>query len=115
MTLTLTPEHLEELCANALVDVPEYISVSEPPAYSVAYAVAKAMRTPITADALTAAGWNNDRDGRWSWRVDHLEFIIIEIVGDEARLVCTVGHYPLPGCKTMYDLGELVRLLGGAQ
>lgn len=75
----------------------------------------RAMQTPITAGALLADGWNNDRDNRWSYRVDLLEWIIIEIVGDEARLIGAVDCYTLPGCKTMYDLRELVRLLGGVK
>jgi len=73
------------------------------------------MQTPITPAALFAAGWNNDRDNRWSYRVDLLEWIIVEIVGDEARLIGAVDYYPLTGCKTMHDFNELVRLLGGVK
>jgi len=108
-------EHIEELLANALVDLDEYVSGNNGDVIGIARAEIEAMQTPITPAALFAAGWNNDRENRWSYRVDLLEWIIVEFVGDEARLIGAVDYYPLTGCKTMHDLNELVRIIGGVK
>lgn len=119
-TINLTPEHLEELCANALVDVPKYVSVSEPPAYSVAYAVAKAMRQPITAEALEAAGWKQaSGDDMVYWTracgpVLECEFNIAGEATVTIDLPEALTAILFRGCRTMHDLREIVRLLGGA-
>lgn len=84
----------------------------------------EAMRTPITAEALTAAGWMSKthigntvyfREG------PELDYDILVWVNDDGTLESVRlwsdeadGAHELPAVQTMYDLGELVRLLGGA-
>lgn len=94
-----------ELCAAILKDAKRELA---------------AMRTPITAEALLAVGsWTHESTGLY--RHDRVN------VGDEfptARLFVDfcdddppgvyIGEFRLPNVRTMYDLGELVRLLGGA-
>lgn len=78
-------------------------------------AALEAMRKPITPEALRADGWNAEPEGTWSYRVDLLEWILIERRGDAWELITTAGVYPLTGVHNMYDVRELVRILGGAQ
>lgn len=79
-----------------------------------------AMRQPITAEALKAAGWHciyASRDDYWE---------LLREAGDEVLTVAELrlfhtaaidlrvrGNWVQTHATTMYDLGELVRLIGG--
>lgn len=80
------------------------------------------MRTPITAEALRAAGWEEFAPDWYRRILPEPEFIDIYIGADPPGLK-GVGvdtnddgiHEWMPGLQTMYDLRELRRLLGGAK
>lgn len=135
--MTLTAEHLEELCANALVEVPEYVAASDPPAYSVAYKVIEAMRTPISSEALVAAGWVMNTRGEYLYgdpiteppcvipspRLSGHLFVVmfdqddlsvvrsVYVLEDDGEFSDIATH--ATGIQNMYDLMTWVRLTGG--
>ncbi len=73
-----------------------------------------AMRTPIMADALEQAGWVHDVFEH-EWYTRRIDGLIVEfnLAGEPAVLIETraPGCRIIPECRTMYDLGELVRML----
>lgn len=77
-----------------------------------------AMQTPITAEAMLAAGWQWDTQDReytqtipqrWTF------FYNIEYSCLQAHCWENESSIIVRGLSTMYDLRELVRLLGGAK
>jgi len=86
------------------------------------YATAAAMRTPITAEALTEAGWRLDYEvasnGNFSGRKMFVfgdRTLAVSIWGDGNMCLYHKGNGdPLPMPSNMHDLTELVRLLGGS-
>lgn len=85
-------------------------------AYSVAYAVAKAMRQPITAEALEAAGWESRRVSLYTIRYTYKQdrWLTLEWNDDDNRWEFALGRLGrtiVASPTNMYDLGELVRLL----
>ena len=79
----------------------------------------EAMMTPITAEALTAAGWEQaSGDDMVYWTraggpVLECEFNIAGEATVTIDLPEALTAILFRGCRTMYDLRELVRLLGG--
>lgn len=73
-----------------------------------------AMRQPITAEALLAAGWRIVTLDLYRCPDKYGDlFLFVEFDNGEPERV-TFNTHPFKNCRTMYDLGELVRLLGGA-
>lgn len=78
-----------------------------------------AMRTPITAEALLAAGWHKEEYGIFD-QYSHRSGVSVAIDKIDQKVSVYIGaseswdDVMVTGCATMYDLGELVRLLGGA-
>lgn len=108
--MTLTPEQLERVRDYALGGG---IDGDGHPLDPIDADLA-AMRQPITAEALVAAGWGHDE----CWfdlpgsvvavqQRDETTFDVYVIDGDISKQA--------EGANTMYDLRELVRLLGGAK
>jgi hypothetical protein len=109
--MTLTPEQLDA----AIVMIGHFdASEREQAIMRAMYADLAAMRQPITAEALVAAGWGHDE----CWfdlpgsvvavqQRDETTFDVYVIDGDISKQA--------EGANTMYDLRELVRLLGGAK
>ena len=116
----MTPEQLDELLAIA--DRGAYLAPSDPSAGFEARAAAAsdlaAMRQPITAEALTAAGWvYSEHDEVWFIDVHGrltVEFNIAEEFSVALETPCRVSRL-FPGIRTMYALGQLVELLGGGK
>jgi len=111
----MTPEQLDELLAIA--DRGAYLAPSDPSAGFDARAAASsdlaAMRQPITAEALTAAGWVEQSTGMYrrgpvfvEW-MPNMPPIVVVVMSDQSEIV--------PWPTNMYDLAELVRLLGGGK
>ena len=108
----MTPKQLEILIDYG--DASDNVSAYDPMAMAAARAELAAMRQPITAEALTAAGWGHDE----CWfdlpgsivavqQRDKTTFDVYVIDGDISKWA--------EGTQTMHDLAELVRLLGGAK
>lgn len=76
-----------------------------------------AMRTPITPDTLTAAGWVVVYKGISGdiYQCPTSKRIEIGIFDDESTFYLGRRGGVIPVPTNMCDLGELVRLLGGAQ
>jgi hypothetical protein len=113
----MNAEHIEELLANALVDLDEYVSGGNGDVLAIARAEIEAMRTPITPDTLTAAGWVVVYKGISGdiYQCPTSKRIEIGIFDDESTFYLGRRGGVIPVPTNMYDLGELVRLLGGAQ
>jgi hypothetical protein len=80
------------------------------------YAVAKAMRQPITAEALEAAGWESRRVSLYTIRYTYKQdrWLTLEWNDDDNRWEFALGRLGrtiVASPTNMYDLGELVRLL----
>lgn len=81
----------------------------------------RAMRTPITAKELEAAGWRATVVvGRTAtYKSDRI--LTVSVLLSDGEHCTTYVQYdsnhevPAWECNTMYDLGELVRLLGGVK
>lgn len=78
--------------------------------------------TPITPDALDAAGWilSPEEEAYWSPLLSNNPCTVwVEPEGNnaivEVEWYLEEQHIPFPDVATMYDLSELVRLLGGSQ
>ena len=79
-----------------------------------------AMLTPITAEALTAAGWKFEAHEDAYAKHTATHDIFVELQGDnppvvEVEWTCQGETHQMPvgHAENMYDLRELVRLLGG--
>lgn len=114
----MTPEQLE-LLAIASEDH-SYARHNEIEAVDAARAAAASMRQPITADALTEAGWKFEAHEEAYARHTATHDIFVELQGDnppvvEVEWTCQgeTNKIPVGHADTMYDLAELVRLLGG--
>jgi len=108
----MTPEQLKTF----LESITEYTTESPEAceAWDAAQHDLTAMRQPITADALEQAGWVHDAfDHEWYTR--RIDGLIVEfnLAGEPSVLIETraPGCRIIPECRTMYDLGELVRVL----
>jgi len=89
-------------------------------ARTAAFADVAAMQTPITAEELEAAGWEQASGDdmvyllRVGWLTIEVEFNIAgeATVTIDLRISDKIGVL-FRGVRTMHDIGELVRLLGG--
>lgn len=71
-----------------------------------------AMRTPITKDEMRKDGWSEESDGYFKHRTCTVVFPVI--YREELNwFTVRVGGVLIRNARTMYDLRELVRLLGG--
>lgn len=117
----MTPEQLDTLLDNA--NRGAFLAPSDPSAgYDARAAAASdlaAMRQPITAEALLADGWEGDKDYKpvsgecvyWLNRPYRTCQVMMIVAGGATAVY--VGTRWMQGVSTMYDLRELVRLLGG--
>jgi len=108
--MTLTADQLENLIENA--SNADYTTDGNMAACDAARRDLAAMRQPITAEALTAAGWEHDE----CWF--DLPGSIVSVQQRDATTfdVYVIGYgasVPTKGVTTMYALGQLVELLGG--
>lgn len=119
----MTPEQLEELADCA--DMGGYIGVELAEAIDAARADLAAMRQPITAEALVKAGWKESarptvrRSGVVIFRNKDCSGIAAVGVFENGKIF---GDFEIEAagflCRnvtTMYQLGQLVELLGGAE
>ena len=93
----------------------EAAPVTYAPSFVAARADLAAMRTPITAEALLAAGWERQYktvDAFWRMPGHHL---FIEDGTIKIWIGRVDGVWASTNAQTMHDLAQLVRLLGGAQ
>lgn len=109
-------EHLEELLANALVDLDEYVSGGNGDVLAIARAEIEAMRTPITPDSLEADGWKHERysAGVYQKAIGEVTVKFDAIAkmfgfGDNGYLWVQVF------ATSIHDLRLLERLIGGAK
>ncbi|HRE27612.1 MAG TPA: hypothetical protein PK954_13325 [Anaerolineales bacterium] len=76
-----------------------------------------AMRTLITVEAMKAEGWRHTKGSVHDWF--YRGKVAVAIVGETFRVETSRDLFDEPmaiqGVENMYDLRELVRLLGGAQ
>ena len=76
-----------------------------------------AMRQPITAEALLAAGWKWDpQDREYTLTIPQKWTFFYNVEYSVLQVHCwdTESSVTVRTMSNMYDLGELVRLLGGA-
>lgn len=115
----MTPEQLEELADCA--DMGGYIGVELAEAIDAARADLAAMRQPITAEALVKAGWTEDASkfggGEYTHALNDNERVSVWFA-NEAPVTAIISmersFYP-KSVATMYQLGQLVELLGVAK
>lgn len=72
-----------------------------------------AMRQPITAEALTAAGWKHKAAFDDIFAVDEFALGGVRVRIGGGLIVVGVAGRRFDGVSNMYDLAQLVRLLGG--
>jgi len=110
--MSLTPKNFEHLvtyfCDNVVTVDGDYLRITE----EQARADLAAMRTPITAKALKADGWMLLDNGVYSLNDSYLS-MYVHLFSDGP--VVTYRARRLPNVSNMYDLRELVRLLGQKQ
>jgi len=105
---------LERVCgAEDCVAMPMGEKTSQ--AFDVARADLAAMRQPITDAALVADGWRHVFGDWLSKIVNGREYDIRLRSGNATDFLVDAMSLRVKGLATMYDLRELVRLLGGAQ
>ncbi len=115
----MIPEQLEELADVA--DMGGYIGAETADCIAAARAAAASMRQPITAEALKASGWfeGTGKFGgtEYTRELGDNDRIAVWFANDEPAIaIISMGRSVyVGGAETMYDLGELVRLLGGAK
>lgn len=121
--MTLTADQLEEIIDGTASDDPDV----EMKAIDAARRDLAAMRQPITAEALTAAGWVED------YRTEQYGGVIVfrfestdpnapirawdvetGLDGSLKRIV-DPRNFTVRSIRTMYALGQLVELLGGGK
>ncbi len=74
--------------------------------------IVEAMMTPITAEALTADGWQKQHENSRHWfRASGPKYSFLDL--DSKRCAFVFRSHITCELSTMYDLRELVRLLGG--
>jgi hypothetical protein len=117
----MTPERFEHLvsyfCDNVVTVEGDYLLDVE----KEARADLAAMRQPITAEALTDDGWILSPEEEAYWTPDlanNPNTVWVQPDGDNPAIVevewaLEEQHIPFVDVATMYDLRELVRLLGG--
>lgn len=110
-------EEIIQYAENGWFDT-EIAPVTYAPAFVAARADLAAKRQPITAESLRAAGWKESSVERiWDYPSDQWDALwqIQVVTQDDGSLerVRNIDGYSI-NASTMYDLGELVRLLGGA-
>ena len=103
----LTPEQYEWL-ADSTERHMQYQESEQCWAAECAREIAAAMRTPITAEALTAAGWRQNNQ-QFEKRIG------VYVYPFRNPVLVTVRNKHAKGVTNMHDLAELVRLLGGAK
>jgi hypothetical protein len=119
----MTPEQLDVLLAIA--NKGAYLAPSDPSAGFEARASAASdlasMRQPITADNLNDSGWviSPEEEAYWTPALaNNPNTVWVQPDGDNPAIVevewaLEEQHIPFVDVRTMYDLRELVRLLGG--
>lgn len=111
----LTADQLEEILSNALVDVSVYANGHNTgDAISDAWEQLHAMRTPITRETMRSDGWNE----KYADRFEHRSCSVVFPSRYREELnyyVVHIGGVLIRNVRTMHDLRELVRLLGGAK
>lgn len=107
----MNAEELEHLIGE-YGDASHHIGVSN---IAAARAELAAMRTPITPEALTAAGWTVTYKGISGdiYQCPTNKRIEIGIFDDESTFYLGRRGGVIPVPTNMHDLGELVRLIGG--
>lgn len=121
--MTLTPEQYERLINAADCHFDEHNG--DPWDYGPFIAAARAdlaaMRAPITAEALVAAGWkqaSGDDMVYFTMKAGpclEIEFNLADEWSVTIDMPEAMSSILFRGVRTMYDLRELVRLLGGAK
>lgn len=113
--MTLTPEQLDA----AIVMIGHFdASEREQAIMRAMYADLAAMRQPITAEALVAAGWLRDTqdrkytltiEQRWTfyYDIEHSRLQVHRLEWESSVVVI--------GLSNMYDVRELLRIVGGAK
>lgn len=103
----MTPEQLRTLAD--MEDRLDAVTHAEQDACDAAENDIAAMRTPITAEALIADGWVLIDNRVYSLNDSYLS-MYVHLFSDGP--VVTYRCRRLPAVSTMYDLRELIRLLG---
>lgn len=121
----MTPEQIETALdfVKRTMSGFDYFDTVSMKAFAALEADGEAMQTPITADALVADGWNcvylSTRE-YWELLKENAQGTVDSVLSvklpdsESGHLyVYFFGNFVETYAKTMYDLRELVRLLGG--
>lgn len=115
--MTLTADQLENLIENA--SNADYTTDGNMAACDAARRDLAAMRQPITAEALTAAGWVEDTGEfggvEYTHALNSNERVAVWFANDApvTAVISMERHFYPKGVANMYALGQLVELLGG--
>lgn len=111
----MKPELLAKLAEHAIWEIRAKDAVTDfndIPELKAANDEYEAMMTPITAKALEADGWEDYGGGQW-----YHEKLGHSILDGRAGwwMSIDIDSVSLKGLETMYDLRELMRIVGGAK